>query len=71
MSPAKMFAYMKERESKKEQLEAHSISRRDLFGDGESVYEHQQQKLKVWFPICSFFLMSRRDVKIMNLIFHR
>ncbi|XP_061599270.1 mis18-binding protein 1 [Cololabis saira] len=31
MSPAKMFAYMKERESKRERWEVHS-SRRDLFG---------------------------------------
>lgn len=37
MSPAKMFAYMKERESKREQLEVHNVSRRDLFDSGESV----------------------------------
>ncbi|KAM6912254.1 mis18-binding protein 1 [Xenentodon cancila] len=32
MSPAKMFAYMKERENKREQVDVHSSSRRDLFG---------------------------------------
>lgn len=37
MSPAKMFAYMKERESKVEQLEVQKVcsSTRDLFDGGE------------------------------------
>lgn len=39
MSPAKMFAFMKERESKREQQEVHEVSSstRELFNEGECI----------------------------------
>ena len=50
MSPAKMFAYMKERESKAEQQEAHKVSSstRDLFGAGECVIKLKYLKKQGW-----------------------
>ncbi|KAM4542820.1 mis18-binding protein 1 isoform 2-T2 [Odontesthes bonariensis] len=44
MSPAKMFALMKEREGKREQQDVHNSSRRDLFGPGNP---HQSRDTSV------------------------
>ncbi|XP_042356016.1 mis18-binding protein 1 isoform X2 [Plectropomus leopardus] len=43
MSPAKMFAYLKERESKKEQQEVHKVSSstRDLFDAGDNLHQRR------------------------------
>ncbi|XP_029349946.1 mis18-binding protein 1 isoform X2 [Echeneis naucrates] len=47
MSPAKMFAYMKERESKKEQQEVHEVSSstRDLFDRGNTFHQSRDAPL--------------------------
>ncbi|XP_071354861.1 mis18-binding protein 1 [Trachinotus anak] len=47
MSPAKMFAYMKERESKREQQEVYEVSSstRELFGEGNNFHQPRDTPL--------------------------
>lgn len=85
MSPAKMFAYMKERESKREQQEVHEVtsSTRELFSGGECVLKLEDLNLTEPCRHSSCFAFSMSSLKsfsaaqhsfvyvVMDIFFHR